>query len=463
LSFKKKKLRTKGPRWAAYGVWLLSVWAIFIFGAFLIHNISAINFDIIETVSEVVSIGEETQGVDKQDIGDKDIINILITGRWGGDHDAPNLTDTIILASIQKQQSTVSMLSIPRDLYVDYEAGREGRINEIYRNNLNKYNSKTAGMKALKDKITEITGQEIDYYMNVDFEGFTQVVDIFDGIDITLDETFIDDLFPDGAGWHTTFMIKKWSWTLSGETALKYVRSRHSTSDFDRSLRQQQVLSALKDKVISNGLLKNTSKIKELYQVFSKYVETDLSLWEMVSLASFAKQDYSIISSNLNDSCFYGTENCEKWWFLYIPQRDLFGWASVLLLNGTQKWRISDYSSIQPYFDIVFNKTGVFSENYIINVFNGSGESFLASSMADNIKKYGFNVPAFNSIGNTNKIYENSVIYYNSVALDSQTIQALTELIPKVSFVETSYPKYAKFDAQIEIVLWKDHANIFNF
>ncbi len=460
MSFKKKKLKTQGPKKAAYGVWLISVWAIFLFGAFLIKNISAIEFDIVETVADVVTVGESEK---KVSVADKDIINILVTGRWGGDHDAPNLTDTIILASIQKKQGIVSMLSIPRDLYVAYPEWWEWRINEIYINNVNRYNSQTAGMSALKSKVTEITGQQIDYYMNIDFESFTQVVDIFDGIELTLEENFVDTLYPDGNGGHVTFILKKWTWTIDGETALKYVRSRHSTSDFDRSLRQQQVLGSLKNKIASNGLLKNTSKLRELYKVFSKYVETDLSLGDMVSLASFAQQDYELISSNLNDSCFYGTENCEKGWFLYIPQRDLFGWASVLLLNGTEKWKISDYESIQPYFDIIFNKTDVFKENYVINVFNGARESFLASSMADNIKKYGFNVPAIDSIWNTNKIYENSVIYYNGINIDSQTIQAIQQLAPEIEFIETNYPKYAKYEAAIEIVLWKDYQNIFNF
>lgn len=456
MSFKKHKLKTRGPKKTAYGVGLVSIGIIFIFGVFLIKNISAIDFGLAQVVSNITP---ETKN--NETTGDK--INILVTGRGGWDHDAPNLTDTIILASIHKVNKTISMLSIPRDLYVEYDnVGGAGRINEIYRNNIPLTNSSAEAMWALKDKITQITGEDIHYYVNIDFESFTQVVDIFDGVEITLDKNFIDTTYPDGQGWHVTFFLKKWTWTLDGETALKYARSRHSTSDFDRSLRQQKILSALKNKIISNGLLKNSSKIKDLYRVFNKYVETDMSLKQMLSLAPLVNDNYSLISSNLNDSCFYGTQNCEKWGFLYVPQRDLFGGASVLLLDGSYQWALSDYSDIASYFDLVFNKTNIFKENFTINVFNWAKQNFLASTMADSIKKYWFNIPAYNSIGNANKIYENSIIYYNNVDEDSETIQALKQFTT-AQFIKTNYPKYSAYETQIEIVLGKDYDSAFNF
>lgn len=421
--------------------------------------ISHIEFNILSPLQTIVS---SWSGSSSQSWEEKEKINILLTGRGGGNHDAPDLTDTMILASIQPASQTISMLSIPRDLYVAYEWGWEWRINEIYVNTLAQTQDTATAMQALQDKITQITGQDIDYYMNIDFQSFIEVIDIFDGVEITLDETFVDNTYPDGSGGHVTFLLKQWTWTIDGDIALKYVRSRHSTSDFDRSLRQQQILSALRNKIVGNGLLTNTRKIKELYQVFDTHVETNISLADILTLASVAKQDYRIASSNLNDSCFYGTQNCEKWWFLYSPQRDLFWWASVLLINGSYKWNLSDYSEVQKYFDLIFNHSDVFQENHTINVFNGNRESFLASTMADNIKKYGFSIPSTGSIWNAPDLYPNSRIYYNGISEDSATLQILKKFTT-APFISSPTPLYSSQDARIEIVLWWDYETVFNF
>lgn len=459
MSFSKKKLKTTAPKQTAYSIGLLSIAGVFIFGVVLIQYISNIEFNILSPLQTIVS--SENTGTD-QDITKKEKINILITGRGGWNHDAPDLTDTMILASIQPASQSISMLSIPRDLYVAYEWGWEWRINEIYANTLNQTQDATLAMQELKDKISQITGQNIEYYMNIDFQSFIEVIDIFDGVEITLDETFVDNTYPDGNGWHVTFRLNQWTWTIDGDIALKYVRSRHSTSDFDRSLRQQEVLWALKNKIVTNGLLKNTRKIKELYQVFNKHVETDIALTDILKLASIANQDYRILSSNLNDSCFYGTQNCEKWWFLYSPQRDLFWWASVLLIDGSYKGNLSDYSGVEKYFDLIFNNNTLFQESYTINVFNGNRESFLASTMADSIKKYGFNIPSTGSIWNTPSLYPKSIIYYNGISEDSNTIQALKSFT-QADFISSPAPLYSSQAAQIEIVLWWDYEDVFNF
>jgi anionic cell wall polymer biosynthesis LytR-Cps2A-Psr (LCP) family protein len=124
----------------------------------------------------------------------------------------------------------------------------------------------------------------------------------------------IDYEFPDDNWGYRTLIVRKGIWLFDGESALNYVRSRHSTSDFDRSLRQQQVISAIKDKVLSTYLITSPLKIKELYDVFNRNVLTDLPLTKILSLAySFRNIDeFSIVSSNMNDSCFYGSPVCNK-------------------------------------------------------------------------------------------------------------------------------------------------------
>lgn len=232
-------------------------------------------------------------------------LNILLIGRGGGNHDAPDLTDTLILASINSKQESISLLSIPRDLYVNYPTGKDtGKINQIYQTYA--YLGESQAIGKLQEKITEITGQQIDYYVNVDFDGFEKIIDILGGVEVTLEENFVDNSYPTANRGYTTFMLKKGTWTLDGETALKYARSRYSTSDFDRSLRQQAILSSLKDKVMSLGYFKDNKKIRELYGAIQENIETDIDIATLIKLAvSFKTQgEQQLISFNMNDSCF---------------------------------------------------------------------------------------------------------------------------------------------------------------
>jgi LCP family protein required for cell wall assembly len=136
-------------------------------------------------------------------------INFLLAGIGGGVHDGPQLTDTIMLASINTRLKTVSLLSIPRDLYVEYPDGGAGRINELYGRGIKAY-GQARGIKMLQDKVSEITGEAIDHFLVVDFAGFTKFVDLLDGLEVTVPDDLVDTEYPNEADWtYTTFSIKK--------------------------------------------------------------------------------------------------------------------------------------------------------------------------------------------------------------------------------------------------------------
>jgi anionic cell wall polymer biosynthesis LytR-Cps2A-Psr (LCP) family protein len=105
-------------------------------------------------------------------------VNILITGIGGGYHDGADLTDTILFTSLHPEEKTISLLSIPRDLYVDYPLGGRGKINEIYMRGLHEKESQSQAMEDLGNKIREITGEKMDHYLNIDFDGFTKFIDL---------------------------------------------------------------------------------------------------------------------------------------------------------------------------------------------------------------------------------------------------------------------------------------------
>ena len=136
-------------------------------------------------------------------------INILITGMGGGAHDGANLTDTIMLASLDTRHDTVSLFSIPRDLYVQYPMGGAGKINGIFPIAQQK-NSREDAMRLLAKKVTEVTGQPIDHFFNIDFDGFTHAIDILGGVEVDVPTDLVDNEYPDEENdRYVTFSIKK--------------------------------------------------------------------------------------------------------------------------------------------------------------------------------------------------------------------------------------------------------------
>ena len=449
---------------------LLSIIVIFFIGIFLVRNtylitpqINLISEDTIP--SSYTGWIDSTSIIEKWDVTDDNKINILITGMGGWNHDAPNLTDTIILASIHKVYKTISLLSIPRDLWVEYDATHTGKINEVFRRESKKNESPAEWMLALEKVITKITGENIDYYGNIDFNGFIEIIDTLEWVELTLEEPFIDYDFPDGNGWQRTFVIRKWTWTLNGETALNYARSRQSTSDFDRSLRQQQIIEGIKEKVSETSFLSSPGKIKNFYNIFKEFVFTNIELTDILELSWIAKEmkEYRIIRHNINDSCFYGSDACQPGWFLYVPEREYFDNKSVLLIDGTHVNKLSDYSLIHSYMDLIFNYPLFYTENFFINVFNSTKIDNLASTYTNSIIRYGFTLPIKNSIWNTAQNYETSIIYYNNISPDSTTLKILKWFFPW-KYIQTIEPLYSNSsDTKIEIILWNDHADVFNF
>jgi len=456
--FKKTNIKKK-PSIIINFIGLLSILIILVTWFTIISNVDFIKLDILKQTNWknpfVNSNIEEIEQTNK--------VNILLAWRWGWTHDAPNLTDTLILANIDFDTNIISMLSIPRDLYVEYNDWSSWKINKIYAQTAYKTKSKKTWMNILSKKIEEVTKQKIDYYINIDFNWFKKLIDTIWWIELTIPEQFVDTQYPDWNWGYKTIVFKKWTWLFDWENALKYARSRHSTSDFDRSLRQQQIINWVRNKLTAWYLLSSPLKIKDLYNVFIEFINTDIELQEILKLAIKLKtRDFKLQSFNLNDSCFYWSNTCSKWWLLYIPSRDFFGWASVLLPDWADVNNLNNFNVIHRYTNLIFNNSDLFKENYKINIFNSLKTNFLASLLADEVKKYWLNIPEVNSIWNTKKIYEKSIIYYNDIENNSKTILAILDFFPWINIEKIESPMYSKDqDTKIEIIIWKDYENIF--
>lgn len=403
-------------------------------------------------------------------------INVLIVWRWWEENDAPQLTDSIILAKVNPKTRNISMLSIQRDLYVNYpDKDWHWKINSVYSHYYfkSKKDEKFAMWK-LAEKIKEITWENVDYYVNIDFSWFRNIIDSIWWVEIDVEEGFTDRTYPTKNWWYQTVSFKKWLQKMDWDTALKYSRSRHSTSDFDRSLRQQKVLKAIKDKLTSKEWL-SEANLTELFSGLMKNFSTDVSLNDAISLVKdlkFLKENYDFYSSNFNDTCYSDNSICEKWWILYVPKRDLFWGSWVSLVNGSTSTSLSKYDVSEKYANIVLNFPKIEKENFEINILNGTKTPW-AWAFVNWLKKYWFNT-SFKNVWNAPESFDETIIYFNGISENSDTIKWLEKLF-KWKFEKTAQAKFsdnwedleeAQNTPKIEIVIWKDYfqdKKIFNF
>ncbi|MGE5042493.1 MAG: LCP family protein [Candidatus Levyibacteriota bacterium] len=233
-------------------------------------------------------------------------INVLLLGIGGGTHDGPDLTDTIILANIQLDTKKINLISIPRDLYVK---ALGSKINAAYATGQEKGNK---GILLAKSTVNMVTGVMPDYTLVLDFSGFVKLVDLLGGIDVQVKNTLDDYAYPvegkeqelcgvtqDGiaslsaqiaTGSATEFDLFPCRFThlhvdsgmqhMNGILALEFVRSRHAMgqegTDFARSARQQLVIDAVRNKILSLGTLANPVKVFGMIDLLKQNINTDI-------------------------------------------------------------------------------------------------------------------------------------------------------------------------------------------
>ena len=215
--------------------------------------------------------------------------NFLFLGLAGGQHSGSDLTDSIIFLSIDNKTGDTLVLSLPRDIWIK---PLRTKLNSVYH---------YQGIGGSRKAVEEITGQSVDHYLVVDFNIFVRAVDILGGVEVNVQNTFDDyrypiagkeddlcDGDPDLACRYEHIHFSKGSQLMDGNTALKYVRSRFAEgeegTDFARSQRQQQVMLAIKERVLSPKTIFNLRIMKKLFELARVGIETDLGREDVVQL-----------------------------------------------------------------------------------------------------------------------------------------------------------------------------------
>lgn len=229
-------------------------------------------------------------------------INVLLLGYGGPGHDGPYLTDSIMLVSIKATSRQAILISLPRDLWVRIPAlpnngSMTGKVNSAYaigtdhRNYPNvraQWKTDTGGGDLAAATISQLTNQHIDYWVGVDFKAFRDVVNALGGVQLNVPTPLDDPYFP--AGETTGYMhihFNAGPQQLNGERALEYARSRETTTDFDRSRRQQAIMLAVRQKAVSVNAIPH---LFQLLAALENNVRTNLRPQEIQQLADLTGQ-----------------------------------------------------------------------------------------------------------------------------------------------------------------------------
>lgn len=214
--------------------------------------------------------------------------NFLILGKGGEGHEAPDLTDTIIFASVNHKDFSMTLISLPRDIWVPE---LRTKLNSVYY--WGNRREVGGGIVLAKSSVEEIIGQPVHYGVVLDTSGFKRIIDALDGVSVDVEREFVDDRYPilgkendfcDGDPEfkcrYETIHFQVGSQYMDGETALKFVRSRNAPgdegTDLARSSRQQKVIQAIKEKVLTRDVLLSVRKLTLLKEAVLESTETDM-------------------------------------------------------------------------------------------------------------------------------------------------------------------------------------------
>jgi len=283
LKLKAQKLRLNNSSTPKLGQkQILSFLLISLFSIFFLFLLTSKNYlylvrDFIFTPQNKISSFEER-------------VNILILGKAGKGHTAPELTDSIILASISLKKPSIVIISLPRDIWIPEI---RAKLNSAYY--WGRPKDEGGGLILAKSFVEKIVAKPVPYGVVFDFSAFTKIIDVLGGIEVEVERSFFDEKYPlpgkendlcngdkEFKCRYETIHFIQGKQLMDGETALKFVRSRNAEgeegSDLAREARQQKVIVAVKKKVLSFSTIFSPKRIWGVWQILSSSIETDMDL-----------------------------------------------------------------------------------------------------------------------------------------------------------------------------------------
>ena len=324
--------------------------------------------------------------------------NILVFGTSeddGPDHGGANLTDSLMVVSIDQTKKNAYMVSIPRDLYVEYgetcPEGYQGKINSLYDCYSNGGENDEAGGNALKAKIGEVLGFDIQYYAHLNYTVVRDAVNAVGGVDVKIESEDPRGILDRNFDWkcgYDCFYVKYTNGEvahLDGEHALALSRARNASGgyglpggNFDREKNQQKIVKALREKAVSAGTLTNVGKVTSLIDALGNNLRTNFETKEIRTLMTLGTD----IQSEKIESISLVQEGDDV-----VTTGNVGGASIVRPIAG-----LYDYSQIQTYVLKKLNSNEVTREAAQVVVLNGSQVVGVGQKEADSLSAKGFTI-----------------------------------------------------------------------
>jgi LCP family protein required for cell wall assembly len=369
----------------------------------------------------------------------KERLNILLIG--ADEQEGGHNTDTLIVVSIDPVTKQVAMFSLPRDtVNVPIPSGPArsvwgrdyaNKINSFFVNNRNRGDlwpgtDRTRGYNALKAVMGELYQLDIRYFVEVNFDGFKKVVDAMGGVTINVQMPVVDDRFPGSTGRTQRLYIPSGIQHMDGEQALRYARSRNTSTDFDRGARQQRVLISMREQADPQNLI---PRLPELIDALKSAVRTDIPLDQIDELLGLASE---VDTSNIRTFVFapplYSVDTCDD------PR-------GCVVIPNIQRIRaaVEDAFSGDPADQAL--REALAGEGANVWVLNGTGETARGTRLASFLEFVGFAASAPRQTPDGAVPATTRIVAYNGIEMEAPTTIATLEAIFGVTVTTADDPK----------------------
>jgi LCP family protein required for cell wall assembly len=341
---------------------------------------------------------------------DQGRVNILLAGNSADDagHNGGRLTDSIMVISIDTKNNKAFMLSIPRDLWVYVPDNGHEKINGAYVDgedgNFKADGYPDGGMGLLEQVVSQNLGIPINYYALVNYTAMKQAVDAVGGVDVTIKSDDPRGLYDPNIDWTThkplVNHLSNGPHHLNGQQALDLARARgdaynsygYAGSDFTRTANQRLLLTALKSKAVSAGVLTNPARLTSLSDAIGNNVKTDFKLSEVRRLYDLTKNigGGQIKSLSLND---------DKGANLLKSYTSSNGQSALIPAAG-----VDNFDDIQSFIKRQMSSDQVVQEDARIAVLNGTDITGLGGRTKNQLKAYNLHVDKLDDAGNTSQV-----------------------------------------------------------
>ena len=417
-------------RWPKMLLWLLIILGTFFAFFYIKHKVAPNDnpswIDNIPIIGQVKFLAESADRELKGE--DRDRINILLLGVGGKNHDGGQLSDTIMVASYKPSTKQLGLFSIPRDLAVPIENMGWRKINTI--NSFAEAREPGSGGLASSQSIGHLLNAPIDYYIRVDFDGFEKIIDDVGGVDVLVERTLDDYSYPirgreEDPNYYSRFehLHVDAGWQhMDGELALKFARSRHGVggegTDFARARRQQKILEAVREKVLSANTLLNPAKVTGIINDLNTNISTNLKIWEIIKLFGLIKniKSDSIINQVLDNSPsgLLVDSVGDNGAYILSPRSGDFSEITYLFANLLGAPKTDDGKEVKKP-----------KEEIKVTILNGTWINGLGSRLAVDFEQEGINVV---EIGNSSRHnFEKTVIYDLGYGAKRSSLEFLKE------------------------------------